>query len=272
MADGTDPTEEAVEAPAQGWHLDPFGVHEQRWISQGTPTALVRDGRVEAQDPPPDREPERPFVKVVADPRSLSGRDMARADGDKDAVTPDLGDYGMTAMGANVVFDTGLVGAPTAPGALKGGRFGGRRRAPDDYVWRPQKWAIRLALGVALVLATTGLVVQLGAPSHEVRGVVLDTTSAVSPSGASEPGTADIAYSPDGRRVYHLYVPAQSSFTNGITGVTVIYDPTDPARAHVSSTGIADLTYNGGFLYAAAFLMALLGGWWAWRRRRLGPA
>lgn len=38
----------------EGWHLDPFGHHEARWVSDGTPTALVRDGRIESQDPPPD--------------------------------------------------------------------------------------------------------------------------------------------------------------------------------------------------------------------------
>jgi len=37
----------------EGWYVDPYGVHEARWISAGTPTALVRDGDVESQDPPP---------------------------------------------------------------------------------------------------------------------------------------------------------------------------------------------------------------------------
>jgi hypothetical protein len=38
---------------AEGWYLDPFGRHEQRWFSDGRPTALVRDGDAEAQDAPP---------------------------------------------------------------------------------------------------------------------------------------------------------------------------------------------------------------------------
>ncbi len=38
----------------EGWYVDPYGVHEARWISAGTPTALVRDGNVEAQDPAPN--------------------------------------------------------------------------------------------------------------------------------------------------------------------------------------------------------------------------
>ena len=38
---------------AEGWYVDPFGSHEARWISDGRPTALVRDGHVESHDPPP---------------------------------------------------------------------------------------------------------------------------------------------------------------------------------------------------------------------------
>ena len=46
MATGGDTPEE----PPQGWFADPFDVHEARWFSQGTPTALVRDGCTESQD------------------------------------------------------------------------------------------------------------------------------------------------------------------------------------------------------------------------------
>jgi hypothetical protein len=38
----------------EGWHVDPFGHHEARWISDGTPTNLVRDAGVVSKDPPPD--------------------------------------------------------------------------------------------------------------------------------------------------------------------------------------------------------------------------
>jgi hypothetical protein len=40
--------------PAEGWYRDPFGIHEDRWMSQGQPTKLVRDGGTESYDPPPD--------------------------------------------------------------------------------------------------------------------------------------------------------------------------------------------------------------------------
>jgi hypothetical protein len=63
----------------EGWYVDPFGLHEARWISAGAPTALVRDGGVEAQDPPPNT----PYVGQLAE---LAGTvpkdddDLLRAD------------------------------------------------------------------------------------------------------------------------------------------------------------------------------------------------
>jgi hypothetical protein len=49
---------------AQGWYRDPFGRHEDRWYSAGTPTSLVRDGGVEAADEPPPGEWPEPLVKA----------------------------------------------------------------------------------------------------------------------------------------------------------------------------------------------------------------
>jgi len=40
-------------ADLHGWQSDPFGLHEQRYFSQGQPTKLVRDGGGESYDPPP---------------------------------------------------------------------------------------------------------------------------------------------------------------------------------------------------------------------------
>jgi len=38
-----------------GWHRDPFGIHEDRYLSVGgMPTKLVRDGGRESYDQPPD--------------------------------------------------------------------------------------------------------------------------------------------------------------------------------------------------------------------------
>jgi hypothetical protein len=64
----------------EGWYTDPFARHEARWMSQGSPTALVRDGKVEGHDPAPDEPfgvtPER----LGDDPGKNNGADLRRAD------------------------------------------------------------------------------------------------------------------------------------------------------------------------------------------------
>ncbi len=73
----------------EGWYTDPFGRHEARWFSVGTPTKLVRDGEAETYDDPPDEEwtsqPE-PFEPHV---EGNDGADLIRA-GDGSG-TDDLG-------------------------------------------------------------------------------------------------------------------------------------------------------------------------------------
>jgi len=44
----------------EGWYLDPYGLHEARWFSNGTPTKLVRDGEAESYEEPPDEPPPHP--------------------------------------------------------------------------------------------------------------------------------------------------------------------------------------------------------------------
>jgi len=83
---------------AEGWFVDPFGNHEARWISDGTPTALVRDGRVESQNPPPQNDYSGPFEHLVPESRSDS-HDMQRAD-DAERAQPDYGQAGMSAITA----------------------------------------------------------------------------------------------------------------------------------------------------------------------------
>lgn len=63
----------------EGWHKEPYGRHESRWISDGTPTARVRDAEVESQDPPPD-EPITVGMERVAEATRADGTDLRRAD------------------------------------------------------------------------------------------------------------------------------------------------------------------------------------------------
>jgi len=43
----------------EGWYTDPYGLHERRWFSDGSPTKLVSDGGTTSNDPPPNM----PFVR-----------------------------------------------------------------------------------------------------------------------------------------------------------------------------------------------------------------
>ena len=63
----------------EGWYVDPFGHHEARWISKGAPTALVRDGGFESQDPPPSTVIEGK-LEHLAGTTEPYGDDMRRAD------------------------------------------------------------------------------------------------------------------------------------------------------------------------------------------------
>jgi hypothetical protein len=60
-----------------GWCIDPYGRHQHRWLTKGMPTALVGDGGVESQDPPPDG----PFVVQprLVGAASVEGDDLRRA-------------------------------------------------------------------------------------------------------------------------------------------------------------------------------------------------
>jgi hypothetical protein len=70
-----------TELVEEGWYTDPFGRHEARWLSRGTPTKLVRDGTVEAYDEPPDEQPSVTPERIEADPDASPGAsDLLRAD------------------------------------------------------------------------------------------------------------------------------------------------------------------------------------------------
>ena len=63
---------------AQGWYRDPYGIHGDRWFSDGRATRLVRDMDVESYDDPPPSEPAEPLVPVP--PRPSDNTDFKRAD------------------------------------------------------------------------------------------------------------------------------------------------------------------------------------------------
>ena len=64
----------------EGWFTDPFLIHEERWLSDGRPTKLVKDGGVESFDQPPDGAPTQTPTRIEADPNRSAGSDLQRAD------------------------------------------------------------------------------------------------------------------------------------------------------------------------------------------------
>ena len=63
----------------EGWYTDPFGRHEARWMSDGSPTKLVRDGDEESYDAPPDEEPTVTPTRI-AEGQASDGSDLIRSD------------------------------------------------------------------------------------------------------------------------------------------------------------------------------------------------
>ena len=65
---------------AEGWYRDPYGLHEERWFSDGTATSLVRDARVESKDPPPHAPAIGEPVRKEVEPLPNGPDDLRRAD------------------------------------------------------------------------------------------------------------------------------------------------------------------------------------------------
>jgi hypothetical protein len=65
---------------AEGWYHDPYGRHEARWLSNGTPTDLVRDGDQVMHDAPPPDAPQSPLVPWYENTTDQLGDDLRRAD------------------------------------------------------------------------------------------------------------------------------------------------------------------------------------------------
>jgi hypothetical protein len=66
-------------AAVEGWYRDPYGIHQDRWFSAGTPTALIRDQGTEGHDDPPGYPPPEPPVEIP-DTDRFPADDFRRAD------------------------------------------------------------------------------------------------------------------------------------------------------------------------------------------------
>jgi hypothetical protein len=88
----------------EGWYHDPFGVHGERWISDGRPTNLVRDNGVVSHDDPPAGVEPGPMVEASQLPPRPG--DMLRADGGSGVDSDEIVD---------AVLDSGIIGPEILP-------------------------------------------------------------------------------------------------------------------------------------------------------------
>ena len=64
----------------EGWHTDPFGLHDARWLSAGEPTKLVRDGATEFYEPVPALAPSFAARPISDHELPGDGLDLCRSD------------------------------------------------------------------------------------------------------------------------------------------------------------------------------------------------
>ena len=87
---------------AEGWYHDPYGLHEERWYSDGTPTRLVRDAGAESYDPPPpEAAPDTALVRSAGEPSATAGPDDLRRadDAEREDMNPDYGKQAFETFG-----------------------------------------------------------------------------------------------------------------------------------------------------------------------------
>jgi hypothetical protein len=114
----------------QGWHPDPFGLHEARYFSVGNPTKLVRDGHAESYDEPPDPVPAAASVAAVSAPSAetaVSGPSAVTA-GMLPQGGPELAD-------ATRVLPTGVGDGPTGLYRADPGPLAPRKRRGVEYAF-----------------------------------------------------------------------------------------------------------------------------------------
>jgi hypothetical protein len=154
-------------ADLQGWQTDPFGVHQERYFSQGLPTRLVRDGGTESFDEPPSN--------LSTDPESGSAAGTVEADEDDNrrAVALPLESDGLDSR------------------ALETSRWWWSGRAAAILAA-----AFLLYGGVALALVLTNKTKHPAPPHHQATHA-LSPKSSASSGGSLSPGTGTTSSVPN---------------------------------------------------------------------------
>jgi len=130
----------------QGWHPDPFSLHEVRYFSVGNPTKLVRDGRVESYDEPtPDPVPATgPLTASLSNPSAASvSSPSAMTAGVLRQGGPELAD-------ATRVLPTGVGVGPTGMYRAGPGPLAPRKRRGVEYAFVAAGTVVAVLVFVAL--------------------------------------------------------------------------------------------------------------------------
>ena len=140
---------------ASGWFKDPYGRHEARWISEGRPTSLVRDGTREANDAPTGQMiGSDPTATPVPENAPIGGSDLRRSDDENRQPQPERDRYGTMA------FDT-MARPPLCPvpgfDAVYDSPPAGQRRARGFWF---------ITLGVFAILGGLYLIQTPSLPTH----------------------------------------------------------------------------------------------------------
>ena len=84
----------------EGWSTDPYALHDARWLSNGKPTKLVRDGEATSYDEPPEGAFTRVPESIEPGPNT-GPADLLRADeAERNGSSMDHGDTSMRQMDA----------------------------------------------------------------------------------------------------------------------------------------------------------------------------
>ena len=180
----------------QGWHADPFLLHEARYFSAGRPTKLVRDGRVESFDEPPSGTPapDAPTALALAPARALPGEPPP---GTAEPAAPhDLGFVRRRPIsGLSIFAGTVLIAAAVAVGVVaftgvrppKPAAVPGAGLSPVAFVTQ----SARATMGQRTADVTVSGSVQAGGKSVPVHGsglVNFDTNAMAADIVEAKPG------------------------------------------------------------------------------------
>jgi Protein of unknown function (DUF3592) len=225
---------------------DPLRRYPERWMSNGQPTSLVRDGRKESRDPVPGWKDPPPPSAQESHPRRVT-----------QSSTPPIDDIG----GDHAL---ALIDSPQAARSYARSMYGSTRKG---RVLRVVLALLSLAV-LTLRLSVTHNYPPVG-PNQVVGLVVapLGINVHATPATAVAVFPTTVSYTVHGTH-YQEDISTTALFSGG-DKVIVAYDPSDPARAHFIGAYTKHTNINGAefLLIFGGGVVVCVAGWSLMRRR-----